>query len=60
MFSTIFTKGNKFCDFLSVSLDEEALPKWGPQSQGQGKELLALKVLPLALEAFLEVQVIHR
>ena len=27
-FSTIFTKDNYFCHFLSASLDDTALPKW--------------------------------
>ena len=29
-FSAIFVKGNIFCDFLWASLDNVALPKWGP------------------------------
>ena len=29
MFSAIFTMGNNFCDFLSVSLGEESLLKRG-------------------------------
>ena len=28
-FSSIFTKGNNFCDFLFASIDGIALPKWG-------------------------------
>ena len=28
MFSTIFTRGNNFCDFLFAFLDETALLKW--------------------------------
>ena len=28
-FSTSFTKGNNFSDFLFASLDGKALPKWG-------------------------------
>ena len=38
-FSAIFTKGNNFCDFLLVSLADEAFPRGGLYTH-KGKNLL--------------------